>query len=295
MQTIAYLLGLASLSSTRNFGEPVDVEGHLADQRAVDAREVGGDEAGLAAVAAEDLDDADALVAADGRAQLGDGIHGTGDGGGEADAVVGPEDVVVHGLGDGDLRKAGLVEPRGVAERVVAADGDQGVDLQVLEVGDDAVGDVDRERPFLVGLPQVLGQIGLADLGGVGARGVQEGAAAAVDGPHRVPVQLPHPLAVVVGIADAVVHESGPAAAEAHHLDPLLLGPVHHLLHGRVQAGNVTAAGQDGDAPKFGAHDLLQDESGEALRPRYLAATAPVPPGTCLPRTCARSGACRTR
>ena len=55
---------------------------------------------------------------------------GARDGGRKADAVLGVPDVVVHRLGDRDHLDAELVERGGVAQRVVAADGDQVVEPQ---------------------------------------------------------------------------------------------------------------------------------------------------------------------
>ena len=46
----------------QHVAEAVDVEGHFGDERPVDVGEVGGDQRGLAGVAAEQLDHADALV-----------------------------------------------------------------------------------------------------------------------------------------------------------------------------------------------------------------------------------------
>ena len=77
------------------------------------------------AVAAEDLDDREALVRAGARAQLVDEVHGPRDRGREPDAVVGAVDVVVHRLRDGDDGDALLVQPQRERERVVAADRDR--------------------------------------------------------------------------------------------------------------------------------------------------------------------------
>ena len=114
-------------------GQPVDVERHLGDDRPVDAGQVGRDERRLAAVAAEHLHDGEALVRAGARAQLVDEVHRAGDGGGEADAVVGAVDVVVHRLRDGDDRDALVGQAQRERERVVAADRHQRVDAQPFE------------------------------------------------------------------------------------------------------------------------------------------------------------------
>ena len=82
--------------------ELVDVERDLRDDGAVDAREVGGDQRRLAAVAPEQLDHRDPLVRAGARAQVVDELDAARDRGREADAVVGAVDVVVHRLRDRD-------------------------------------------------------------------------------------------------------------------------------------------------------------------------------------------------
>ena len=65
-------------------GEPLRIEGHFGDEGAIDAGDVGADEAGLAAVAAEELDNGDALVGAGAGAELMDELDASGDGGAEA-------------------------------------------------------------------------------------------------------------------------------------------------------------------------------------------------------------------
>src|ERR1700687_4539414 len=52
----------------------------------------------------------------------------------EADAVVGAVDVVVHRLRDADDVHPFVVQAFAVAERVVASDGNENVDSDVLEV-----------------------------------------------------------------------------------------------------------------------------------------------------------------
>jgi hypothetical protein len=69
-------------------------------------------------------------------------LDGAGDAGAEADPAVRTIDVVVHGLGDGHDVHAVVVEPLGVAEGVAPAEGNQRVDTDVCQVGQDILGDV---------------------------------------------------------------------------------------------------------------------------------------------------------
>ena len=105
--------------------------------------EVGRVERRLARVAAEQLDHADALVRPDRGAEVGDGVHRPRHRRREADAVVGPEHVVVHRLRDGDDAEVLLVQAGGEAERVVAADRDQRLEAQVVEDAQDVARAVD--------------------------------------------------------------------------------------------------------------------------------------------------------
>src|SRR5947209_7147849 len=104
-------------------------------------------------------------------------LYRTGYAGGEADTVVGPRHVVVHRLRYGDDFHAFLVEPHAIAQRVVAADGDQVIDPEPLQVLQHLGGDI-----VLFGVVlrlQVWRNSALADFAAVGTRGVEEGAACA--------------------------------------------------------------------------------------------------------------------
>ena len=88
-----------------------------------------------ARVPAHHLDDQDAHVGLGGGVQPVDGLGGDADRGVEAEGVVGGGQVVVDGLGHADALDAVLVvQPRGDAEGVLAADRDQRVDLVLGEV-----------------------------------------------------------------------------------------------------------------------------------------------------------------
>ena len=71
-----------------------------------------------------------------------DGIAGARDRGREADAVLGVVNVVIHRLRDGNDLHAELIELGRVAERVVAADGNEVFDAERREVRQHLLGDV---------------------------------------------------------------------------------------------------------------------------------------------------------
>ena len=139
---------VAPLVGHQEAGEPFDVEGHLGDHRPIGAREVGGDERRLPAVAAEQLDDRDALVRARRGAQGVDELDAPRDRGREPDAVVRAVDVVVHRLRDGDDRDALVVQSQAVRQRVVTADRDQRVESEVLDHAERVLGEVVRPVAF---------------------------------------------------------------------------------------------------------------------------------------------------
>ena len=72
---------------------------------------------------------------ADGCALAIDGIRCARNCGGEADAVLGMAYIVIHRFGDARYFDAELIEVGGVAQGVIAANSNEVVDFQVLEVG----------------------------------------------------------------------------------------------------------------------------------------------------------------
>ena len=257
--------------------ELLEVDRVLGDDAAVggDVRRVEGGEAG---VAPEDPEDAHPLVRADGGALPVDGGGGPGDGGGEADAVLGALHVVVHGLGDAHHLHAPSLELGRRLERPVAADGDEGVDLEPLQVLEDLGGEVVGHAP----LPLAAGRFRptrwggrSADLGRSDPAGVEDGAAVAVDGPGVLAVQLEHVPGLAGRVVEVHVGEPLEALADAHHLEAVLPAPVDDALDDRVQARDVAAAGEDSDAPL-----LHGGKSSRRGRPAVsdLPAANPAPP-----------------
>src|ERR1700761_973530 len=89
-----------------------------------------GDPAGIAA---HHFDDNDAVMGVGGGADAINGLGGDGDGGVKAKCGVGAVDIVVDGLGYADTGDACVGEGQSDGLRVIAAEGDQRVDLVGLE------------------------------------------------------------------------------------------------------------------------------------------------------------------
>jgi hypothetical protein len=141
-----------------------------------------------------------------------------------------------------------------IAERVVAPDGDQVIHAQELQVLHDFGGEiVDLRR---VTVPHMLRNFRLADLAGVGARGVQERAARA---PGAVDDLLGQELEIgaIVGLLVAgQLQQAGPPAPDADHLVALAHSADGYCAYRRVKPRDVTPTGEDCDGALF-CHDGL--------------------------------------
>ncbi len=228
----------------------LEVEAVLRDD-APRGRDVGRVERREAGVASEDPEDPDPLVGPQRRPLAVDGVLGPGDGGREADAVLGPPDVVVHRLGDGDDLDPGIGEDLRVREGVVAADGDQGVDPEAVQVLEhdgrevvDARARLERREPIV---RHDRRELAGPHLRGVRAARVEGRAAGPVDGPGVHAVERADVVGVRVG-ARPHVGQGLPAAAEPDHLEAELGGAIDDALDDRVEAGNVAAPGEDADS-----------------------------------------------
>jgi hypothetical protein len=142
------------------------------------------------------------------------------------------------------------VQTCAVGERIVAADWDERLNAEVFQHLQNvwcAVGELlfacIREHAL-----EELGHSRLFDFGGVGARGVQVGAAVAVDRAHTGFGERLDRLVYAVVIVGVVVEQPAPAVADADHLHPGIDRAVHDRLDTRVQAGHVAAARQDSNS-----------------------------------------------
>src|SRR5690606_30753664 len=143
-----------------------------------------------------------------------------------------------------------LVHAHAVGEGVVAPDRDQRLDAQPLEHPQHV-----RRAVRRAGLRVVL-ELALEELrhhlrlhaAGIRARGVQVGAAVAVDRADVRAREAPEAIGVLlVGAVEVEVEEAAPTTRDADHLDAGLLGAVDDRLDAGVEPGDVTPAGQNSD------------------------------------------------
>src|SRR5438270_658646 len=80
---------------------------------------------------------ATALVRTEGGSLPRDKFLGASDSRGKTDAVLGPLNVIVHGLGDGNYGHPGGGKSRGEAQRIVAADGYEATNPEPLKIFQD--------------------------------------------------------------------------------------------------------------------------------------------------------------
>src|SRR5580704_10398061 len=247
------MAGVVALVFYQELADAIEIEGDFRDQ-AARRSDVGSVERGEAGIAAEDAEDADAFVRAEGGALAIDGIFGARDGGREADAVFGAVDVVVHGFGNADYGKTFAGEDGGEAERVVAADGDEAVDAEALQIFDHDGSEVvnfavEGEFLQLVGR-DVGGNFVGGDFARIGAGSVQPGAAAAVNGASIFAGELAVE-AVVAAVGLIHVGETFPPFANARDGVTHFGGAIDDGFDYGIKARDVPAACQDADILAF--------------------------------------------
>ena len=237
----------------------IEVVGRLGDDAARRGH-IRGVQGREARVAPEDPEDADPLVAPKRRPLAVDGLLRARDRRREADAVLGPLDVVVHRLGDGHQWHAGADQDLRVRQRVIAPDRDQHVDAERFEIVEDArrqVVDpiVGREpSPLLLGHP--LRHSGGRHPARVGPGGVQDRPTGALDGPGVDAIERPE-VAGVGPVARPDMRQAFPPAADADGRVTGLRGAIDDTLDDGVETRDVASAGEDRDPFRFshpGAH-----------------------------------------
>jgi radical SAM protein with 4Fe4S-binding SPASM domain len=195
-------------------GDLIDVEGDFGDEDDVGAATdaaVSGDPAG---VTAHDFDDDDAVVRFGSGMDAVNGAGGDVDGGVESKGEIGAGEIVVDGFGNTDDFDAIGVEFLRDGERVIAADGDEGVAVvagQVFHAAFEAA--------------VVLGRIG--------ARGAENGAAAGQNAAYSAEAQF----------GSLVLEQTAPAFHEAHKLVAIMKGSLaHDRPYDSVEAGAIASA-----------------------------------------------------
>jgi hypothetical protein len=179
-------------------------------------------------------------------------LNGTCDTGAETDAVVGARYVVVHGLGDRDDSDPLLVEPGGVGEGVVSADGDERVHTEPIQVGEHLSGEIVH---FVgVAILEMLGHVGQRQMAGTSARGMKKRTAGAADLVDHFLGELDDLLVRRHHAVAHQLHESRPSPADPQ--DPIAFAkrPDRQRADGRVQSRHVAAAGEDRDRSFSSAH-----------------------------------------
>src|SRR6267143_2109659 len=107
------------------------------------------------------------------------------------------------------------------------------------------------------------GYVGLAYAAGIGARGMEKGAAGAAGAIDDFLVQQNKVVRIVVILFADHVHEPGPAVANADDLITLAQGAECDATNRGVQTGNVAASGENAN-DTFSGVDVCHD-SGIAL------------------------------
>ena len=243
----------------QQFRQQLHVELDLGDDAAVGRAGHGRQHGREPGIAAEDLQHQEALVRAGRRAQRVGQRDGARDAGAEADAVVGARHVVVHGFGNAHHLEALFGQMHAVAQRVVAADGDQVIDAQPLQVLEHLRGHVvDFVGVFLF---QVRRHFRCFHRAGAGARGVQERAARAPGPVDDLFAQVDVILVVVVIFLSHRFGDALPAAAQANDLVALAQRANRYRTDCRVESGHIAASGQDADgASVVGCHSNSSEQ-----------------------------------
>ena len=220
-------------------GEVLDVEAMLWNDATIGRARHRRQKCGVPGVAPEHLDHEEAFVRTGRSPELVSELDGPGHASAEPDAVVRPRNIVVHRLGNRDHRYASLVQLRSIAERIVAADRNQIVDAEEVEIGEYLIGDVVDFVLILVsevGGHQRLGQVTRARSGAVQER---------APGPPR-PVddvfgQDGRVLAVVGVLVRDDIHQTGPTPADSNDTMSLSQCANGDGSNGRIEARHVAA------------------------------------------------------
>ena len=248
--------GILAAVGNQQFAETFDIEFIFGNDTAIRGAGHGGKHGGETRVPAEDFDDHETLMGAGGSAEAVNHLNCACNAGAEADTVVGARDVVVHGLGDADNFESFFVETNAVAQGVIAADGNQRVNTEpgkVLEYFRSEVVFLRGEFVF-----QVCGDTGLNDAAGIGAGGMEKGAAGAAGAVDSLFIQEKEIVGVVVILFANHIHESGPTVTDSDDLIAFANGAQGDAADGGIETRNIVSSGEDADDSPLGA-DISHD------------------------------------
>jgi len=233
----------------------LETERDLRDQDDMGAAGEAGADCDPAGIAPHYLEKHDAVVALRGGVQAVKCSRRGLEGGGESERHLGGRDVVVDRLRDTDHRQAVLaVEAFGDRQRAVAADHDDRVEPQALDVGLDGVGGIDDLLLAVRAPVHVVKRI--APVGGA-----EDRAASREDTLNVVSIQLP---GVHLDQARETVED-----ADRNRVIVNLAG-LDHGANDRVQTGCVAASREDADATNS-THALSSKPKWTSSIPACLA------------------------
>src|SRR5581483_4350438 len=237
--------GILTAIGQEQLGQLIDVEFVFGNDTTVRRSCHGGKHSSEPCVAAKNLEHQETLVRSRGGAKIVGHLDGSRDAGAEADTVVGSRDVVVHGLRNGDDFHAFLVQAHGVAQGVVAADGDEVLDAEVFQIFEHFGSQI-----ILVSaesFTQMGWHAGFADPSRVGARTVEESTTGAAGAIHRLFGEHLKVFTIVGSLVADHVDQAAPSATKPYDLITFPQGTNGDGANGRIQSGNVASAGEYAD------------------------------------------------
>ncbi len=124
-----------------------------------------------------------------------DEIDTPGHGSRKTDAVICPVDIVIHGFRDSHYGEAFFMNPLSIAERIVTANGNQEIDTQVFEVAEDMLGEIIEFILFCLASEKLWCRL-ILYFPRIRSRGMEIGAAGAINGTNLSSVQLDNVLSL---------------------------------------------------------------------------------------------------
>src|SRR5579859_5292222 len=190
-------------------------------------------------------------------------LDAAGYGGRETETIVGPEDVVVHRLGNSDNGDVLDTEPRGVGERVVTADRHQHVDSEPIQHPRHVWCAVDATigaGQQVARAAQDLGQPVERHVRWIYATGVQKGPTRAIDRARVLSIQFERAGAQGCRLVGMQFEHAAPATPNADDLPVPLGGGVYESLDAGVETRHVASTSEHTNShsppPAPGRHRL---------------------------------------